>query len=135
MRPRRFRSRPPEIATISPAGGSMLRAVVTTGFLSSPRRRRRILRLGSVLIVVAGLAVVGVHWSNTGHSEDLPVSNRPAQIVPHEHLRQISLQGPRRIAAGYTVQKFLFDAVLGRRLTSTWDLVSPSFRHGFTEAQ
>jgi hypothetical protein len=105
------------------------------GFLSSPRRRRRLLKGGSALAVLGTLAFVGVHWSNTGHSENLPVSNVPAVIVPEPVLHKQVLSGPRRVAAGYTVQRFLYEGVLGRNRGDTWNIVSVSFRQGFTRAQ
>jgi hypothetical protein len=108
---------------------------VVAGLLSSPRRRRRLLRGGGTLIVVAGIVVAGVHWSNTGHSEDLPLSNEPAKIVPQPHLQRAVLTGARREAARLTVATWMENAVRGRHIASTWSLVSPSFRQGFTHAQ
>jgi hypothetical protein len=109
--------------------------VAAAGFLSSPRRRRRLLKGGSALVVLGTLAFVGIHWSNTGHSENLPVSNKAAVIVPEPVLHKEVLSGARRVAAGYTVQRFLFEGVLGKNRGDTWDIVSPSFRQGFTRAQ
>jgi hypothetical protein len=85
--------------------------------------------------VLGALAGVGVHWRNTGHSEDLPVSNRPARVAPEPHLQREALVGARRQAAAATVARFLDQAVRGSGVGATWDLVTPSFRQGFTRAQ
>jgi hypothetical protein len=104
------------------------------GYLSSPRRRRRLVRAGAVLGILGGLAAVGIVWSNTGESYELPLSNRPAQTAPTE-LVEAPLVGDRKVAAAEVARAFLLDGVVGGHVDRTWEIVTPAYRTGFTRTQ
>jgi hypothetical protein len=101
------------------------------GRLSSPRFRRRALKL-SGLAAVAGLAtIVSILFWNTGHTYDSPVRpNEPAVIPEVRHNVVLSDKDRRQVLA--TAAHFVRTAVRREHTAESFDLVSEQLRTGFT---
>jgi hypothetical protein len=101
--------------------------------LSSPRRRRRVVR-GLLVLVTAGCAVaVGLHWSNTG-SEEAKFSPGKPQVTheepPAKPLTRADLRSSEK-----TLDEFVSTAVLRRHLDQSYDLVTGNLRGGLNRDQ
>jgi hypothetical protein len=104
-----------------------------TGRLSSPRFRRRLLRLGGLLAVASVAAVVSILFWDTGKDWDTPLSNRPA--VVHEPQQQVRLAATERKEAIRTAARFVRTAVRRERTQESFELVSQGLRQGLTRRQ
>ena len=109
------------------------------GFLASPRRRRRLARLGVALAVVA--AVAGIVVWNPGSVDapeqrplerSAPTLARPGS--PPEYT-PLSITGETRQEIDATVDRFVASAVVRRDLDSAWELASPEMRAGVSRSE
>jgi hypothetical protein len=101
--------------------------------LSSHRRRRRAAWIGVFAAVAGAVAFVGIHWTNTGKSAEAPFTNEPVQTVaPNPHA--VAFSGQRRKEVLEVAAHFVATAVVRRHLDTSWDLLAPSMKSGFTRA-
>jgi hypothetical protein len=104
------------------------------GRLSSPRFRRRALKLSGLAAVAGAAAVVSILFWNTGHSYDSPVRpNEPAVVPPVSH--SVSLSEKERRAVLDTAAHFVRTAVRREHTAESFDLVSDQLRSGFTRRE
>ena len=100
------------------------------GFLSSPRRRRRTLIFGSLLLLVGVVTASMIHWSNTSHYRMLPTRNGKAQVSlppkPGNYV-QARREGVLQVAAA-----FVNTAVRRKHVERSFDLATPALRNGYT---
>jgi hypothetical protein len=102
------------------------------GVLASYRWRRRLLWLSAVAAVAGTAIAVGLIWRNTAPPE--PQANGgPAHITPEP--KKIQLGSSEKAAALGIAVRFIDTAVVRKNLDSSWDLVAPAFRQGFTRRQ
>jgi len=100
----------------------------------SHRKRVRLLWGSIAIVVVTGLALVGVFFGNTGHSYATPLNlNRPAQVVTTP--KTVPVSPAERRAAESTLTRFVNSAFIRRDLASSWPLATPHMRIGTTYAQ
>jgi hypothetical protein len=102
------------------------------GFLSSPRRRRRTLWTGALLIIAGGITFSLIHWSNTSHYRELqPRPGTPQVVRPPERVsfREARHEGVLKIAA-----QFVNTAVKRTHIEKSFDLATPALRTGYTRA-
>ena len=101
------------------------------GFLSSPRRRRRTLIAGIVLLLVSGIAFSMIHWSNTSHFRMAKVryNEEPQVYVPptNADFRNAKHEGVMKVAAA-----FVNTAVRRKHVERSFDLATPALRTGYT---
>jgi len=81
-----------------------------------------------VLAVGAAVATFAF-FGNTGHSQETPLSNQPANIYKPE--KQAKLDPAARVVAG----KFILTAVSRKKLAESYNYVHPELRQGFTRKQ
>ena len=103
------------------------------GRLSSPRFRRRLLRLGALAGVAGVAAVVAVVFWNTGTSNEAPLSTEPA-VVPTQR-KSVRLAGAERREVIATAARFVRTAVRRERLGESYDLVSSNLRQGLSRSE
>jgi hypothetical protein len=100
------------------------------GLLSSPRRRRRTLTFGSLLLLVGVITASMIHWSNTSHYRMLPVRQGKAQVSlppkPGDY-KQARKEGVLQVAAA-----FVNTAVRRKHVERSYDLATPALRNGYT---
>jgi hypothetical protein len=102
------------------------------GRLSSPRFRRRLLKIGAFAGVAGASAVVAVVFWNTGTSYEAPLSTEPA-IVPKQK-KSVSLAAGERREVIATAARFVRTAVRRERLHESYDLVSTNLRQGLSRS-
>lgn len=103
-------------------------------FFSSPRRRRRALKVGIVLAVAALAAMAGVFFSNTGHSNEAAFTKERVQVVaPPPKTVKLSKTDARDalLVAG----QFVATAVLRNHTERSYDLSDAAFHQGLTRDQ
>jgi hypothetical protein len=101
---------------------------------SSPRRRRRALKIGIVLAVAALAAMAGVFFANTGHSNEAPFTKERVQVVaPPPKTVKLSKTDARDalLVAG----QFVATAVLRNHTERSYDLSDAAFHQGLTRDQ
>jgi hypothetical protein len=106
--------------------------------LSSPRRRRRLARVGLVLAALAAGAGI-VIWDPGGvdppkgaaPERTAPTLARPS-AEPYEPL-PVTAQAKREIGA--TVDRFVATAVVREDLGTAWELASPEMREGISRSE
>jgi hypothetical protein len=104
------------------------------GRLSSPRFRRRALKLSGLAAVAGAAALVSILFWNTGHSYDSPVRpNEPAIVPPASHSVGLSDKERRQVLG--TAAHFVRTAVRREHTGESYDLVSEQLRSGFTKQQ
>ena len=103
------------------------------GRLSSPRFRRRLLKLGSLGLVAGAVAAVTIVFWDTGRDYDTPLSNQPA--VVNEAQPSVRLTEQDRRAAITAAARFVDTAVKRERVADSYALASPSLRQGMTRAE
>ena len=104
------------------------------GRLSSPRFRRRALKLSGLAAVAAAAAVIAVLFWNTGHTYDSPVRpNEPAVVPQARH--SVSLSEAERRQALDTAARFVRTAVRREHTADSFDLVSTQLRSGLSRAE
>jgi hypothetical protein len=104
------------------------------GRLSSPRFRRRALKLFALAAVAGVAALISILFWNTGRSYESPVrSNEPAIVPSVSH--SVSLSEKERRQALDTAARFVRTAVRREHTEESFDLVSEKLRNGFTRKQ
>ncbi len=103
------------------------------GPLSSPRRRRRLLRLGIVVGILVPLIVLGIHFSQPGNPENAtgPNINVPGYSQP----KNAPFTARRRREIAPVLRQFILTAVDRQNVGSSWDISAPSLREGFSRKQ
>jgi hypothetical protein len=104
------------------------------GRLSSPRFRRRALKLSALAVVAGAAAVVSILFWNTGRSFDRPVRPNEPAIVPTVS-RAVALSAEERRQALDTAARFVRTAVRRENTAESFDLVSEQLRSGFTRRE
>jgi hypothetical protein len=103
-------------------------------FFSSPRRRRRALKVGIALTVAGVAAALGVFFSNTGHHIETPFTDEPAEVVaPPPKTVKLSKTDARD--ALFVAAQFVATAVLRNHTERSYDLSDEAFHQGLTRAQ
>jgi hypothetical protein len=103
-------------------------------FFSSPRRRRRALKVGIVLAVAALAATAGVFFSNTGQSNETPFTKERVQVVaPPPKTVKLSKTDARN--ALLVAAEFVATAVLRNHTERSYDLSDAAFHQGLTRDQ
>jgi hypothetical protein len=103
-------------------------------FLSSPRRRRRALKVGIVFAVAGAAAALGVFFANTGHSNETPFTKGKVQLVaPVPKTVRLSKTDARD--ALVIAAQFVATAVLRNHIERSYDLSDKTFHQGLTRAQ
>jgi hypothetical protein len=102
------------------------------GWFSSPRRRRRIFRVGGTLLVLAGAITIGIVFRNTATREKSTLRNEPVQI--YREPTPVRLTKADRQLALSTALKFVNTAVTRRHVGDSYNLTSPGLRAGISPA-
>jgi hypothetical protein len=103
-------------------------------FFSSPRRRRRALKVGLVLTVAALAAVAGIVFSNTGHGNETPFTKEKVQLVaPNPATVKLSKADARD--ALVVAARFVDTAVLRNHTERSYDLSDAAFHQGLSRAE
>jgi hypothetical protein len=99
--------------------------------LESPRRRRRLARLGLLLVVFAvAAAILVLDPGATDPVKDGPLTRTPEPAAAPEKPLRITPAMRREIDR--TVHRFVGTAVVRRNLDAAWELASPTMREGVT---
>jgi len=105
-----------------------------SGFLSSPRRRRRLMRIGLVATVVGSAALVGILFSNTGQKNASHFrKGRPQVVAPNPTSVAFTPREQREV--WLVTQQFVATAVLRNHPERSYDLTDAAFHEGMTRAQ
>ena len=103
-------------------------------FFSSPRRRRRALKVGLLFAGAGTAAALGIFFSNTGHSNETPFTKGRVQLVAPPpksvKLTKATARDVMVVAAG-----FVSTAVLRAHTERSYDLSDRAFHQGLTRAQ
>jgi len=91
--------------------------------LSSPRRRRRLIRLSILALLVTATALLGVFFRNTGRSFDTPLRNEPASVYVAPKSVPTSAAAIR--AARATAYEFVRTAVRREDVADSWLITHP----------
>jgi hypothetical protein len=105
--------------------------------LSSPRFRRRLLKIGVPVAVLATVVAGAVLWGNTGpdaYRKPTAVKGGGSTAAPALP-RHVPLTNDRRQAALATARKFLLTAVSREHVEDSWPLVHPTLRQGMTRRE
>jgi hypothetical protein len=104
------------------------------GRLSSPRFRRRALKLSGLAVVAGAAAVVSILFWNTGHTYETSVRPNEPAIVPTVG-RPARLSEKDRKQALDTAAQFVRTAVRREHTVDSFDLVSVQFRQGLSRRE
>ena len=103
-------------------------------FFSSPRRRRRALKIGIVLAVAGIAAMLGVFFSNTGHSNEAPFTKERVELVaPLPKSVEFTKSTARDVML--IAAQFVSTAVLRSHTERSYDLSDKAFHQGLTRTQ
>ena len=103
-------------------------------FFSSPRRRRRTLKIGLVLAVAALATIAGIFFSNTGNSNQAPFTKERVQLVaPVPKTVKLSKADARDVLV--VAATFVSTAVLRNHTERSYDLSDAAFHQGLTRDQ
>jgi hypothetical protein len=97
---------------------------------TSPRKRRRLLYAGAVVLALAAVVAVGFalpNYDGPGHGI---LSKAPARVVRQP--RSVPLRARDRAAIDATLDRFLPDALRRENLGAAYELATPAFRAGST---
>ena len=101
---------------------------------SSPRRRRRALKVGLLLAAAGAAAALGIFFSNTGHSNETPFTKgRPYVVAPQPKSVKFT-KGTQRDVMVVAAQ-FVATAVLRKNTVRSYDLSDRAFHQGLTRTQ
>jgi hypothetical protein len=103
------------------------------GWFSSPRRRRRALKVGGTLLVLVSAITLGIVFRNTATHEESTLRNEPVQVY-HEPT-PVRLTKADRALALRTALKFVNTAVARRHVGDSYDLAGPGLRVGISPAE
>jgi hypothetical protein len=101
-------------------------------WFSSPRRRRRTLRVGGALLVLATVITIGIVFRNTAPREESTLRNDPIQV--YHAPTPVRLTKTDRTLALKTALKFVNTAVARRHVGDSYELVSRDLRAGISPA-
>lgn len=99
------------------------------GFLSSPRRRRRLAWSGGVLAFVGGLVAFALLYPDVERPPER-MSNEPAVLPANP--KNVPLTKEVKAATIQTGNAFLHSAVARVHPERSWELVHPTLREGYT---
>jgi hypothetical protein len=106
------------------------------GFLASPRRRRRLVRVGLLAVALATVAGIAI-WEPGG--VDPPKTAAPVERTPptltrprSEPYTPLRLTAAERRRIDATVDRFVDTAVVRDDLGTAWELASPEMREGIS---
>jgi len=99
----------------------------------SPRKRRRLFRLGAVGVVCLAAGIVFAFLPNTNGHVESHLSNEPAQRVVVE--RQVRVTPARRTEVNALFDAFVPSAVERHDPRVAYGLVTPAFRAGVTRKE
>jgi hypothetical protein len=103
------------------------------GLLDSPRRRRRLIRLGIAVGILVPVVVLGIHFSQPGNPEN---ANGPNISVPgYSQPKKAPFTAQRRREVGRVLRQFILTAVDRQDVGSSWNVSAPSLREGFSRKQ
>lgn len=104
-------------------------------WLASPRRRRRLARLGLAALVVGGAVTAGVVFRDSGRTFEYtgPVDTRPVQTVEEDIPVAFTKQVRGEVLP--IASRFVATAVKREQLDVSWKLVHPELRQGYTLEQ
>lgn len=102
-------------------------------WFSSPRRRRRTIRVGGALLVLATVITIGISFRNTAPREESTLRNDPIQV--YHAPTPVRLTKADRTLALTTALKFVNTAVARRHVGDSYDLVSRDLRAGISPAE
>ena len=103
------------------------------GWLSSPRRRRRTLRVGGALLVLATAITIGIVFRNTAPAEESTLRNEPIQA--YHAPTPVRLTKADRTLALKTALKFVNTAVARRHVAESYTLAGSGLRAGISRAE
>jgi hypothetical protein len=98
-------------------------------FWSSYRNQRIALWVGLAILAVGAAVASFAFFRNTGHSQETPLSNQPANIYKPQ--KQVKVDSAARRVAG----EFILTAVSRKNLAKSYDYVHPELRQGMTRKQ
>ena len=98
-------------------------------FWDSRRNQRLVLFVGLCVLAVGAAVATFAFFGNTGHSQETPLSNQPANIYRPQKPVQVD-SSAKRIAA-----EFILTAVSRKKLAKSYDYVHPELRQGMSRAQ
>jgi hypothetical protein len=101
------------------------------GYLSSPRRRRRLIACGGAALALGAIAFSMVHWSNTGTTYDI-AADRSEPTPPPPGPRPAPFTSGVRKEVLDTAARFLRTAVVRKNVDDSWELTAPSLKAGYT---
>jgi hypothetical protein len=103
------------------------------GLLDSPRRRRRLIRLGIAVGILVPVVVLGVHFSQPGNPEN---ANGPNITVSgYSQPKKAAFTAARRREVGRVLRQFILTAVDRQDVGRSWNVSAPSLREGFSRKQ
>jgi len=102
-----------------------------TRLLSSARMRRRLIWGGLFLALAGGVAGLIIAFPSPKPLEAEKMTTIEGDLVEQEKPRAFN---PRRNEILNVAQQFVFTAVRRRHTASSWDLVCPSLKQGYTRA-
>lgn len=103
------------------------------GILASYRWRRRLAWLTATAVLVGGAVVVGIKWPNTVPKE--PAASNVRADIDYSPPKTVRLKGRDQAQALAVASRFIDTAVARKNIDSSWSLVAPEFRAGFTRKQ
>jgi hypothetical protein len=104
------------------------------GRLSSPRFRRRALKVAGLAAVAGVAGIISILFWNTGHTYDSPVRpNEPAFVPKARHSVALSDKERQQVLA--TAAHFVRTAVRREHTAESFDLVSAQLRTGYTRRE
>ncbi len=100
---------------------------------SSPRRRRRLVRIAFLAGVAAPLIFLGVHFSDPGNPGNAngPLVNEPGNAEPKP--ARFTKEDQQKVSK--VLSEFVLTAVDRQDVGRSWEISAPSLREGFTRKQ
>ena len=98
-------------------------------FFESRRKQRLALWIGLAVLAVGVAVATFSFFGNTGHSQETPLSNTPANVYKPQKQVQVE-SSAKRVAA-----EFILTAVSRKKLAKSYDYVHPELRQGMTRKQ
>src|SRR5262245_59464601 len=99
---------------------------------SSPRLRRRLSWLGVMALIAGGVATLVVLMPGPHKEAEAPVTGKGWTPPPDEH--QVKRTANSTGGALAVAAAFVNTAVARHHVASSWNLVTPDFRSGYTKA-
>jgi hypothetical protein len=105
------------------------------GFLDSPRRRRRLLRLAIVLVVLAAVGVVAALFWNTGKPIGTSTTPETQGVEVPAEQREVRLTAATKREVHAVLTRFVATAVTRRNVAASFGLVTPKLREGMSRSE